>query len=224
MRFQIRLLDIKSVDKIDNYWTVTDYRNLLEAFEYTDGDSTSDDELFDILSMAITDYEPADAAEIILTYKLKEKLSAGQIQNVAHDMLEDKIAEEYPDISMHYALFNINQLLYAAYNGKFPRTLASVITFELKLAESIEVSKEIVLRTMSDLLTEKSLLKRLFDDQLDASEELTDANSVIWELKHKEANTYKLITSDYWLNREDFGKQEHSGVLRDDEIHDSTKD
>jgi hypothetical protein len=146
-------------------------------------------------------------------------LNDGQIQNISHEMLEDKISEEYPDISLHYALFNINQLLHDAYNGKFPRTEASIIDFELTFKNKIDVNKEIVLRAMSDLLSEKSLLKRLFNEQLDSSAELEEAESIIWELEAKGDNNYQIISSDYWINKEDFEKDEFSGVLKDDEIN-----
>ena len=31
-------------------------------------------------------------------------------------------------------------------------------------------------------------------------------------------NTYQIISSDYWLNDEDFEKEEYSGELSEDEI------
>ena len=219
MNFTIGLKKIKSIDKIDGYWTSQDFINLLEVFEYPDAKSIPETELFEMLSMAITDYEPNEAAEIVLKYKLDSILNEGQIKNLSHEMLEDKIAEEYPNIALHYPLFNINQLLYEAYNGKFPRTLASVIDFELIFAKEVAVTKEIVIRTLSDLLSEKSLLKRLFNNQLDSSHELKDAESIVWELKLIGENTYQMISSDYWLNREDFELEEFSGKLREDEIH-----
>jgi hypothetical protein len=218
MKFTFRLKNIKSISKIEGSWTNTDYINLLELFNYDDAKSTPEAELFDMLSMAITDFEPDEAAEIVLKYKLSGSLNDGQISNLSHEMLEDKVAEEYPDISLHYSLFTINQLLHDAYNGKFPKTLASVIDFELILDEKMEVNKEIVLRTMSDLLSEKSLLKRLFSEQLDSEHEFKDAKSIIWELKSISENAYQIISSDYWLNREDFDKDEFSGELEDDEI------
>jgi len=219
MNFTIKIKKIRSIDKIDGSWTSEDYINLLELFDYPDAANVPETELFDMLSMAISDYEPDEAAEVILKYKLCNTLNDGQIKNLSHEMLEDKISEEYPDISLHYQLFNINQLLHDAYNGKFPRTLASVIDFELFFKNKIEVTKEVVLRTMSDLLSEKSLLKRLFNTQLDSEKELKDAESIIWELKPIGENNYLLITSDYWLNHEDFEKEEFSGVLREDEIN-----
>lgn len=218
MNFTIKLLDINTIKKIEGSWTSEDYINLLDLFGLPDAQSIPVSELFEMLSMAIADFEPEEAAEIVLKYKLDDKLGQGQIKNISHEMLEDKIAEEYPDISLHYALFNINQLLHDAYNGKFPRTLASLIDFELSFKGKITINKEIVLRTMSDLLSKKSLLKRLFNDQLDSNHELKDAESVIWELKHVGDARYQIISSDYWLNQEDFEIEEFSGVLKDEEI------
>ena len=218
MNFTIKLKKIKSIEKIEGYWKNEDYVNLLELFDYSDASSIPETDLFDMLSMAITDFEPEDAAEIVLTYKLGSVLKEGQIQNLSHEMLVDKVAEEYADISLHYPLFNINQLLYEVYNGKFPKTLASVLDIELTFESELKLTKEIALRTVSDLLTEKSLLKRLFNEQLDSEQELKDADSLIWELKSLGENNYQLTSSDYWLNREDIEKDEHSGVLRDEEI------
>lgn len=218
MDFSIKIIKIRSIDRIEGAWTFDDYVNLLELFDYSDAKSTPEPELFDMLSMAMSDFEPEEAAEIVLTYKLGDRLKSGQIKNLSHEMLEEKVAEDYADISMHYPLFNINQLLNACFNGKFPRTIASVIDFELKLQGNITVTKEVVIRTMSDLLSQKSLLKRLFNEQLDASHELKDAESIIWELRSMGENNYQLISSDYWLNREDFEFDSFSGALRDDEI------
>ncbi len=224
MNFNISIHKIKPIDKIEGAWTSQDYINLLELFDFSDAKDIPEAELFDMLAMAMSDFEPEESAEIVLRYKLSDRLKDGQIKNLSHEMLEDKIAEEYSDISFHYAFFNINQLLHDCYNGKFPRTLASVIDFELSFKGKIEVTKEVVLRTMSDLLSGKSLLKRLFDDQLDSEHELKDAEHIVWELKSIRENTYQLISSDYWLNREDFDLDECSGVLRDDEIHSLKKD
>jgi len=218
MNFTIKLKNIRPIKKIEGYWRKEDYINLLELFDYSDATSIPETELFEMLSMAISDFEPDEAAEIVLTYKLANILKKGQIENLSHEMLVDKVAEEYADISLHYPLFNINQLLFEVYNGKFPKTLASIIDIELSFASKLDVTKEIVLRTLSDLLSEKSLLKRLFNEQLDSEKELKDAESIIWDLKPMGENIYQLISSDYWLNEEDFELNEYSGVLRDEEI------
>ena len=219
MNFTIRLKEIKSIDKIEEAWTSADYINLLELLEYSDAKSIPENDLFDMLAMAMSDFEPEEAAEVVLKYKLGDKLKSGQIKNLSQEMLEDKVAEEYPDIAFHFPLFNINQLLHDCYSGKFPRTLASVIEIELLFKGEIDVTKEIIIRSLSDLLSEKSLLKRLFNEQLDSSKELKDANSIVWDLRLIGENKYRIITSDYWLNREDIEIEEFSGILREDEIN-----
>ncbi len=219
MKFTIKVNSIRSIKTIDGYWNNEDYRNLLELFDFSDFQEVPEEELFEMLSMAMSDFEPIEAAEVVLGYKLSKKLNSGQIKNISHEMVIDKIAEEYPDISLHYDLFNINQLLRKAYNGKFPETIVSKIELELTFKGKVNVNKEVVLRTISDLLSEKSLLKRLFSEQLDADEELKDAESIIWELKHLGENRFELVTSDYWMNREDFELDEFSGDLDEDEIN-----
>ena len=218
MNFTIKLKKVRTIEKLEAYWTKEDHINLLELFEFSDASSVAEEELFDMLSMAISDYEPDEVAEIVLSYKLNGLLSEGQIKNLSHEMLEDKVAEEYPNIALHYPLFNINQLLYEAYNGKFPKTLASIIDLDLSFGGKVEITKEIVLRCVSDLLSDKSLLKRLFNEQLDSEKELNDADGIIWELEPKGDNIYQIISSDYWLNDEDFKIEECSGVLREEEI------
>ena len=219
MNFTIRLNKIKSISKLEEAWTIEDYINLLELFEYPDAKSIPESDLFDMLAMAMSDFEADEAAKIVLHYKLGDKLKSGQIENLSHEMLDDKVAEEYPDIAFHFPLFNINQLLYDCYNGKFPRTLASEIEIELSFKGKIHVTKEIIIRCLSDLLSEKSLLKRLFNQQLDSSAELKDADNILWELKLVGENTYRIISSDYWINLEDIEIEEFSGVLREDEIN-----
>lgn len=77
--------------------------------------------------MAITDFEPKEAAAIVLENKLSEELIKGQVEQISNDMLLDKISEEYPEINLHSRLFHFNQLLFKAFNGKFPPIRAGLI-------------------------------------------------------------------------------------------------
>ena len=146
MKFQITINSIQTVEQIENYWTDQDYIQLLEKFDYPDADKADKETLKELLLMAITDYEPSEAAAILLEYKLADRLSDDQIQQISHDMLLDKISEEYPEIDLHPPLFHINQLLFKAYNGTFPSAKASIIecSIEPKSASDIEVTKEVV--------------------------------------------------------------------------------
>lgn len=120
-------------------------------------------------------------------------------------MLLDKVSEEYPDISLHSTLYSINQLLFKAYNGKFLNTKASKLSLDIvpSSESDLEMNKEIALKLLANGLSDRSLIKRLFAEQLVSEDAFEEANSIIWYLNIKGENSYELITSEYWLDRED---------------------
>ena len=132
MKCKVNINNIKTVNQINDYWSNNDYVNLLGEFGFPDADPNKIEEVKELLSLAMIDLDPSEAAEIVLTYKLSDRLNEGQIQAISHEMIEDKIAEEYPEPALHYDLFNINQLLYKEFNGTFPNTEATIITLEGK--------------------------------------------------------------------------------------------
>lgn len=206
MKYTVTINAIKKVDELEGSWTDTDYKALLEKFNYPDAQSLKAEELREFLFLAIADFEPNEAAEILLEYKLSEELADGQIDNLSHEMLREKVSENYSDISMHKELFEVNQLLYKAYNGKFPLTQANVITFELKAenGEEPQISKEIALKALSAGLKESNLLHRLFEDPLQGKVAFPEAEDILWELKSNGEDQYEAITSEKWIEKEDF--------------------
>ncbi len=216
MKFTIKLKNIRTIEKIEDYWQKEDYINLLELFDYPDATSVPETELFEMLSMAISDFEPDEAAEIVLTYKLSNILKKGQIENLSHEMLIDKVAEDYADISLHYPLFNINQLLYSAFNGTFPHAKATKVGFELSVKgdSNIAVTKELALKAVCGGLADNSPILRLFEKQLNGKEPFSDAEKIVWELHDSGSNAYTMITSDYWINKEDFIDYEFAGSIK----------
>jgi hypothetical protein len=78
----------------------------------------------------ITDFEPNEAAAIVLDYKLSDSLNEGQIQQISNDMLIDKISEEYPEIRCRL-LYIISINCFLKYNGKFPNAKATVMEFSV---------------------------------------------------------------------------------------------
>lgn len=205
MKYAIKIHKISTVNTLPNAWNITDFKELLEKFDFPDAESNDIKELEALLFMAITDYEPNEAAAIVLDYKLSNHLNEGQIEQLSHEMLLDKISEEYPEIELHKELFSINQLLHKAYNGKFLNTEATIVDFEitpLAKAETI-ITKEIVLKCFAKNLDKRNIIIRLFGNQLNANEAFEEANDVIWELQKNDVN-YRLITSDYWMPKADF--------------------
>lgn len=217
MKCKVIINEIKTINYIEGAWTSQDYIALLDAFNFPDAEGSSNDELLELLYLAINDFEPDEAAEIILQYKLSDQLSEGQIKNLAHEMIEDNVAEEYSDIALHHQLFDINQLLHKAYNGTFPNAKASKINFELTFLsqDTAEIDKELVLKALNYGLSDRNLIKRLFEEQLTGKVEFSEAEHIIWQLKSLGNHVFSLITSDYWLNKEDFLTDEFDGVIHE---------
>ena len=222
MKYNITINSILNVNEIPEYWNEQDYLKLLELFNFLDPETIAKENLLEYLKMAITDEEPNKAAAIILTYKLSENLNEGQIQQISNDMLLDKVCEEYPEIDLHAPLFHINQLLYLAYNGKFPNAAATILKCEIipDDADDIgELGNEQVLKILAQGLGESALLKRLFPEQLAGSKLFPEANDIVWELESLGSNQYKVITSEYWLSKSDFVQGEYQvDIVFEDEM------
>jgi hypothetical protein len=125
-------------------------------------------------------------------------------------MQREKVSENYSDISIHRILFDVNQLLYKAYNGKFPKAKANVINFEMRAepVDETEISKELVLQAFSIGLSDRNLINRLFKDQLEGKVAFPQAEGILWDLGNKGNAQYAVTTSEIWLNKEDFKNPE----------------
>ncbi len=213
MKYSLKINSIKSVDELDGSWNNADFTALLTRFDYADANKLKSNELKDFLFMAISDFEPDEAATIVLEYKLSDVLSEGQIDNLSHEMTREKVSENYSDISIHKILFDVNQLLYKAYNGKFPKAIATIIEFEMLAdqGEETEITKELVLQAFSIGLSDRNLIKRLFKEQLDGKVEFPEAEGILWDLKSKGNHQYLVTTSEKWLKKEDFINLEFEG-------------
>ncbi|MEO8933185.1 MAG: hypothetical protein ABI295_02675 [Xanthomarina sp.] len=217
MKYHVIINSVKSVDELKDAWSNTDYMELLSRFGFEDGKESKPEDLLELLFMAISDFDPEEAAQIILEYRLSDYLNVNQMEQIAHEMLQDKISEEYADITLHHQLYSINQLLHKAYNGTFPNAKATLIEFEI--TPNKEISKENVVKAFSETLANSNIIKRLYANQLAGKEAFDEAESIIWDLTSKGENSYLLTTSDYWMNKEDFSKAEFdvSIVAFDDE-------
>lgn len=216
MKYNVTINSILNVNEIPEYWSEQDYLKLLELFNFPNPETIAKDNLLEYLKMAITDEEPTDAAVILLTYKLSEDLNEGQISQISNDMLLDKVCEEYPEINLHAPLFHINQLLYLAYNGKFPNASATILKCEiiaLDAEEKSNLGNEQILKILAQGLGDSALLKRLFPEQLAGNKPFSEANDIVWELETLDSNQYKLITSEYWLSKSDFVEGEYQADI-----------
>ena len=206
--FNIKLIEFKTIQELPEAWTLADYKALLNLMEYGDISEISDEDLADMCLMYLSENEPEEAASIILNYIFEERLNSGQKDNLSHEMLDEKMYEEYADISMHEEFFNVHQLLYKAYNGKFPNPEAVSFKIEIssKNIQSLSIFDERVEATLLRLLAQgmpkNTLINRLYDEQLETGD-FSEANDIIWQLSKKSTETNSLVfsitSSSYWF-------------------------
>ena len=222
MNYKIAIKRIDTVNEVEGYWTTEDLIELCAKFNFPDAATAEVKNLPELLEMAISDYEPNEAAAIVLDYKLGEELNEGQIEQISHNMLIDKVCEEYPEIHMQGRLFHVNQLLFKAYNGKFPNAKASVVHFSMTPTDSEvkELTPENVLKLLNNGLSDRNLIKRLFDDQMTQNILFPNAAAIIWELNTTDNINFNLVTSENWINNDDIIANEFEAVLEEIEIED----
>jgi len=216
MKYFVKINDVKSTDELEGAWNNDDYKELLARFEYPDAEQLKPTELKEFLFMAISDFEPNEAAAILLDYKLSDVLAEGQIDNLSHEMLRVKVFENYSEIDLHQDLFNINQLLYQAYNGKFPPGKVNIVQFEIRGEDngSEELTKENALKALSYGLSDNNLLNRLLSDQLEGRTSFPEAEGIVWNLQNEGDHAYSLTISEKWLTKDDFVNMEYECTVQ----------
>jgi len=207
--FTVERLSFNTLTELPNFWQPQDYKALLLETGYDNPDEIEPAELKAMALMALTDLEPAEAAQLVLGYLFAEQLTTGQIENLAHQMLTEKLWEENPELSQHAGFYRATQLLYEAYNGKFPR--AEAVQFQVQLTaetpEDVAVfatqPEAPLLRLLAQGMPDNTLLKRLFHEQL-AGTSFPEAPSIIWQLKTvsqaDKTAVFDVVSSAYWLD------------------------
>lgn len=205
MKYTITIKNIQTVDEIQDYWTNEDYVQLLEKFNFPDAGDSKTENLRELLFMAITDFEPGEAAKLLLDFKLGEHLTEGQIDQISNDMQLDTVCEEYPEMELQAPLFHINQLLFKAYNGKFPSSSATIIDCSITSEKNNEttISKAMVLRLFNNGLSDRNIVKRLFEKQLSGNEEFPEAENIIWDLSSSDNINFKITTSGNLIKKDE---------------------
>jgi hypothetical protein len=195
------------ISEMPQAWSKQDYVNILDELGYSE--EISEEEIKEMTMMALSDQEPEESAEILLKYRLSEQLSKGQIQTLSHEMQEDKASEEYPDISIQHELFNINQLLFKSFNGRFPNCHAMEVNFNLMVKPNTIMTEdkwtnEIILKALLPALGDHSVISRLYGDELAKPKKFVEADSIIWKknIQKQEDGSYtiQLFSSEYWLH------------------------
>lgn len=197
---------VTTLTEIPNYWKKEDYLELLNRLDVPVAQSISEEECIEYLAMAVSEINPTEAAQILLHYKLSGSLTEHQIAQISNDMLIDKISEEYPEIGLHCDLYSINQLLYKLYNGTFPNAKAIEIEITAEIEDFTGVlTKEELLKYLMEMVSDRSIIKRLYADKLAHENTFEEAEAIIWKMENDQIK-YTIYTSEYWISDQEINQ------------------
>ncbi len=209
--FTVERLSFQHLAELPTAWKDADYKALLTKMDYDNPDEIAAAELKAMCQMSLTDLEPAEAAKLVLDYLFADELKEGQIDQLAHQLQTEKLWEENPRLELHEGFFNATQLLYEAYNGKFPHPQAVEFKVRVTAADPADLAvfdeqpAAPLLRLLAPGLSDSALLNRLFGEQL-AGPAFAEAPHILWQATPGEQTAtsvvFDVIGSDYWL--EDF--------------------
>ena len=213
MQFMATQVELTRIYDMPDSWSDAEYRSLLQQLEIEDIDDLSGSDLLDILIMGLQDMEPEETADLVLAHKLQSSVTPGSRRNIIEDFLEGQRPwEQLSDIGLHSRVFAAAVLL----NKVFPKSFARPDMMKLTLclqALKPEAKKLLqsapeaafVTRLLADGMDERSILERLFDEQL-AATVFPEAEGIVWLAHYSDAPETNgdavmltVYSSEHWL-------------------------
>lgn len=229
-KFNVTVESFRTIREIENSWSIADYRNILELLDYEDASEIEDKEVYDYLVLAMLDLEPEESATAVLKYKIGKRLNDNQIKQVAHDMVEEPLWEEYQDMSLHEDLFIVNALLYKAYNGKFPTPEAIILKINIEplnhdgkilIENKVYEDESFICRVLASGMDRTSILNRLFEKQI-LGKKFPEAEHIIWTMKstkEEDSVSISIMSSEGWVknlnNSDAFESEAYSDRIKE---------
>jgi hypothetical protein len=207
--FQLTIDDLLVMEELPGAWTDEKYREILERLDIPDARDMPHDELLEMCVMALQDLEPLEGSELALDVCLRGILKDGQIRNAAHDLRDEALWENYPDLRAHEPLFRGAWLISKAFPQNFPKpTIARV---DLRIAPLNEAARKRIaqplneatlLRLLAQVMDPSSILLRMFGDQIRGGA-FPEAEYLLWTVDHSPAGddgvALRLHASHYML-------------------------
>lgn len=206
--YKTEILEYNEISKIDGSWKLADYKNLLELMGLgADIDSMEENEIKEMCMISLTDFEPNEAAKYVLQYLIQDRLADGKLDQISNDMLEDRLWEQFADLSFHRKLFDAYSLLREAFNGTF--TNPTGVNFKVKITSDDknfepfeETLKPSITRLLASGMDDSSILNRLYSEQI-SSTHFLEAENIIWEIKETSSTdnekVYEITSSFFWF-------------------------
>ncbi|KJR98929.1 MAG: hypothetical protein VR65_18570 [Desulfobulbaceae bacterium BRH_c16a] len=230
--FNVEILSFSKISEIDNAWTAEDYKALLSMMDIGEDDlgGMSESELKEMCLMSLNDFEHHESAQFLLKHVFNDEITEGKIDQLSHQMVENKLWEEHADSAYHRSLFNAYGLLRKAYNGIFKEPTGVKFTIKItanknELFEMFDSSLHaVIVRLLSNGLDETAILNRLYEAQI-TGKNFPDAKNILWILKEisitEKERQYEITSSDLWFGdleeRTVFDAKAHADVEKEDE-------
>jgi hypothetical protein len=214
--FNVEILSFLKNSEIENAWMADDYKALLSMMDIHEDElgGMSESELKEMCLMSLNDFEHHESAKFLLTHIFKDEITEGKIDQLSHQMIENRLWEEHADSAYHLSLFNAYGLLRKAYNGIFKEPTG--VQFTIKITANNNDSFDIfdpsldavLVRLLSNGLNETAILNRLYEEQI-SGKNFPDAKNILWILKEisiaENERQYEITSSELW-----FGELEES--------------
>ena len=229
--FTVEILSFVKISEIENAWMSDDYKALLSMMDISEDElaGMSEGDLKEMCLMSLNDFEHHESAKFLLAHIFKDEMTEGKIDQLSHQMIENKLWEEHADSAYHWRLFNAYGLLRKAYNGIFKEPTG--VNFTIKITTNTKELFEIfdsslhavIVRLLSNGLKDTAILNRLFEGQING-EKFPDAKNILWILKEisitEEERRYEITSSDLWFGELEQGMSFEAKAHADAEVED----
>jgi len=209
-KFNVEIMQFQKINRLTNEWNTNDYIMLLESMGLGDDDlsTMSGTDLKEMCQMSLSDFEPEEAAKYVITYLMHDELTPGKIEQISNEMIDDRLWEQFADLSFHERFFKAYGLLREAFNGTFAKPTGIKMSIKISSKhkddfEIFEISlKPAVTRLLAAGMEENAILNRLYDEKI-ASDNFFEAENILWQIKEVSKSDseviYDIVSSEFWL-------------------------
>ncbi len=229
--FTVNIKSFKKIASIQQAWSGEDYKALLVLMGFEDGlDATPSSELEEMCLMSLSDFEPNEAAHFVLTYLFPDDFTEGKLEQLSHEMPEERFWEEFSDSHYHHDFFNAYGLLRRAFNGTFAEPtgvqFSVAITAEKPEHFSVfaEEPKAPLVRLLASGMDQAEILNRLYADQI-SGDRFAEADGLLWNVEQVSQTDlevcYTLTSSAFWFggleDTDGFEGETHADTVPDED-------
>jgi len=224
--FRVGVLEFSNILEIAGARSESDFAGLLDAMEYGDQSDLSADDRREMCVASLQGIDPEEAAYLVLKHDFRDVLRDGQARNLAAEMLEEKLWEEYSDSSLHERFFNSGSLLYQAFPGRFPKPDAVRLNIRMTAENGAArdfltptLDESFLVRLLADGMDEHAVLHRLYGDELSGTK-FPNAAEIVWIVRavavDPQTMDAEVISSGYWLDALEDVQEYESAAYADD--------